>query len=54
MSGVRIALELELGIVAVYAAAVLGAEERLAMAVGLAPLAWLALEGGWRLLAPRH
>ena len=47
-------LALELGIAAAYAAAVLGAEERLAMAVGLAPLAWLALEGGWRLLSPRH
>jgi hypothetical protein len=47
-------LTLELGIAAAYAAAVLGAEERLAMAVGLAPLAWLALEGGWRLLSPRH
>ena len=52
MSALRLALEL--GIAAAYAAAVLGAEERLAMAVGLAPLAWLALEGGWRLLSPRH
>ena len=47
-------LALELGIAAAYAAAVLGAEDRLAMAVGLVPLAWLALEAGWRLLGPQR
>ena len=45
---------LELGIVAAYVAAILAAEERVAMAVGLAPLAWIALEAGWRLLGPRR
>jgi hypothetical protein len=45
---------LEFGIVAAYAAAVLTAEERVAMAVGLAPLAWIALEAGWHLLGPRR
>ena len=52
MSAVRATLAL--GIVAAYAAVVLGAGDHLAMAVGLAPLAWLALEGGWHLLTPRH
>lgn len=44
---------LELGIAAAYAAAILGADNPLAMAVGLAPLAWIAVEAGWRLLGPR-
>jgi hypothetical protein len=43
-----------LGIAAAFAAAVLGAERHAAMAVGLAPIAWLALEAAWRLLAPRR
>ena len=44
-------------IAAGYAAAALAHEESAAMAVGLAPIAWLALEGVWRLFgtdaAPR-
>lgn len=52
MNAARIALGL--GIVAAYAAAVLGAEDPAAMAAGLVPLAWIALEAGWRLLGPQR
>jgi len=52
MNGTRFVLEL--GIAAAYAAAILGAEHPVAMAVGLAPLAWIALEAGWHLLDPRR
>ncbi len=41
-----------LGIAVGYAAAVFTDDQPAAMALGLAPLAWLALEGCWRLLRP--
>jgi hypothetical protein len=41
---------LALAITAGYAAAVFSDAEPAVMAFGLAPLAWLALEAGWRLL----
>lgn len=40
---------LVLGTAAAYAAAVLLSEHRLAMAIGLAPLAWVAAESCWHL-----
>ena len=43
-----------LGIAAAYAAAILDAEHPASMAVGLAPIAWIALEAGWHLFGPRH
>jgi hypothetical protein len=52
MSAVRATVAL--GIVAAYAAAVLGAEDPAAMAAGLVPLAWIALEAGWRLFGPQR
>jgi len=39
-------------IAAGFAAAILSHEEPGVMTLGLAPLAWLALEGIWRLLDP--
>jgi hypothetical protein len=52
MGTVRLALVL--GIAAVFAAAVLGSEHRAAMAIGLAPIAWIAIEAACRLPgAPR-
>jgi len=36
-------------IVAAYAAAVAASAHPLALAVGLAPIAWIALEAAWRL-----
>jgi hypothetical protein len=41
------------GIAAGFASAVLACEEAEVMAVGLAPIAWLAIEAGWRILDPR-
>jgi len=52
MNAVRVAVVL--GVAAAYAAAVLTYEEPVTMALGMAPLAWIALEGGWRLLGPRR
>ena len=46
MKPLRIALVL--GIAAAFAAAVLGAERHAALAIGLAPIAWIALEAAWR------
>ncbi len=37
---------------AVYAAAVVESPQPLAMAVGLAPIAWIALEACWHLFDP--
>jgi hypothetical protein len=39
-------------VAAVFAAAILSCEDPVMMAVGMAPLAWLALEGVWRLFRP--
>jgi hypothetical protein len=36
-----------------FAAAILFHEDPGVMAVGFAPIAWLALEGCWRLFGPR-
>ena len=47
MNVVRTALMF--GVAAAYAAAILQHEQPGAMAVGLAPLVWLTLEGCWRL-----
>jgi hypothetical protein len=47
MSAVRVTLVLAAA--AAYAAAALLSEHSLAMAVGLAPLAWIAAESCWRL-----
>jgi hypothetical protein len=52
MNAVRATLAL--GIAAAYAAVVLASEQPAAMALGLAPLAWIALEGCWRLCAPQR
>ena len=39
-----------LAVATAYAVAIASAASPAATAIGLAPLAWLALEGGWRLL----
>ena len=41
---------LALAVAAAYAAAVFSDEQPAVTAFGLAPLAWLALEAGWRLM----
>jgi hypothetical protein len=46
-------LALLLGVVAAYVAAVRASEEPAVMALGLAPIAWIALEACWRLFDPR-
>jgi hypothetical protein len=51
VESVRIALML--AVAAAYAAAISTATDPGAMALGLAPLAWVAFEGCWRLLTPR-
>ncbi|HEX5094177.1 MAG TPA: hypothetical protein VFV84_15955 [Burkholderiales bacterium] len=41
-------------IAAAFAAAALASEHHVAMAIGLLPIAWLAMEAAWRLFgAPR-
>jgi hypothetical protein len=52
----RLALRfaLLLAVAAAYAAVVAGSEQPLAMAVGLAPLAGIALEAVWRLFDTRR
>lgn len=39
---------------AAFAAAVFATDDPASFAVGLAPLAWIALEGCWRLMVPAH
>jgi hypothetical protein len=43
-----------LGVVAAYAAVVMGAENATSMAVGIVPIAWIGLEAAWCLFAPPH
>lgn len=51
MNAVRMALVL--AVAAAYVAAVRTSGDPAVMALGLAPLAWIALEACWRLFDPR-
>jgi hypothetical protein len=52
MNAVRLATSA--GIAVAYAAAVLASAHPVALAVGLAPIVWIAVEAAWRLFeAPR-
>jgi hypothetical protein len=52
VTAIRVAVAL--AVAAAYAAAVAGAASPAAAAVGLAPLAWIALEAAWHLFGPRR